>query len=173
MGRTADYSNERCPVAAALQVVGDPWTLLILRDAFFGVRRFDEWQSRLGVARNVLAARLKTLVEQGVFETRLYSEHPPRKDYVLTQKGRDLAPVIVALKAWGDEHVYGEGQKPLDLIHDCGAPLKAKLVCEHCGEPVQGRLKPQRRDAISVGEAMAAHAREAEPNTAGRAGKGA
>src|SRR5579864_7575403 len=67
MGRTADYSNERCPVAAALQVVGDPWTLLILRDAFFGVRRFDEWQSRLGVARNVLAARLKTLVEQGIF----------------------------------------------------------------------------------------------------------
>jgi DNA-binding HxlR family transcriptional regulator len=155
MGRTADYSNERCPVAAALQVVGDPWTLLILRDAFFGVRRFDEWQSRLGVARNVLAARLKGLVEQGILETRLYSEHPPRKDYVLTKKGRDLAPVIVALKTWGDAHVYGEGRQPLDLIHDCGAPLKAKLVCEACGEPVQGRLKPQRRNAISVGEALA------------------
>jgi DNA-binding HxlR family transcriptional regulator len=156
MGRTADYSNERCPVAAALQVVGDPWTLLILRDAFFDVRRFDEWQSRLGVARNVLAARLKSLVEQGILETKLYSEHPPRKDYVLTPKGRDLAPVIVALKAWGDEHVYGEGRHPLDLIHDCGAPLKARLVCEHCGEPVQGRLKPQRLNSISVGEAMAA-----------------
>jgi DNA-binding HxlR family transcriptional regulator len=155
MGRTADYSNERCAVAAALQVVGDPWTLLILRDAFFGVRRFDEWQSRLGVARNVLAARLKGLVAQGILETRLYSEHPPRKDYVLTRKGRDLAPVIVALKAWGDEHVYGEGRRPLELIHDCGAPLRAKLVCETCGEPVQGRLKPQRLNSISVGEAMA------------------
>ncbi len=142
-------------MAGALQVVGDPWTLLILRDAFFGVRRFDDWQSRLGVARNVLAARLKTLVDHGVLETRLYSEHPPRKDYVLTQKGRDLAPVIVALKTWGDRHVYGEGRQPLDLIHDCGAPLKAKLVCEACGEPVQGRLKPQRHDSISVGEALA------------------
>jgi DNA-binding HxlR family transcriptional regulator len=143
-------------VAAALQVVGDPWTLLILRDAFFGVRRFDEWQSRLGVARNVLAARLRTLVEQGILETQLYSEHPPRKDYVLTRKGRDLAPVIVALKAWGDQYVYGEGRRPFDLIHDCGAPLKAKLVCEHCGEPVHGRLKPRRLNSISVGEAMAA-----------------
>jgi DNA-binding HxlR family transcriptional regulator len=132
--------------------------LLILRDAFFGVRRFDEWQSRLGVARNVLAARLKSLVEQGILETRLYSEHPPRKDYLLTPKGRDLAPVIVSLKAWGDRYVYGEGRQPLDLIHDCGAPLKAKLVCEACGEPVQGRLKPQQRNSISVGEAMAAMA---------------
>src|SRR5689334_20570476 len=87
MGRTADYSKESCSVAAALQVVGDPWTLLILRDAFLGVRRFDDWQARLGVARNVLASRLKSLVEQGVLETRLYSQHPPRKDYVLTRKG--------------------------------------------------------------------------------------
>ena len=158
MGRTADYSKERCPVAGALQVVGDPWTLLILRDAFFGVRRFDEWQSRLGVARNVLAARLKGLVEQGILATQLYSEHPPRKDYVLTQKGRDLAPVIVALKAWGDRYVYGQSGRPMDLIHDCGAPLKAKLICEACGEPVQGRLKPKRHNAVSVGEAMAAMA---------------
>ena len=156
MGRTADYSKEHCAVAAALSVVGDPWTLLILRDAFFGVKRFDEWQARLGVARNVLAARLKSLVDAGVLETRLYSEHPPRKDYVLTQKGRDLAPVIVALKTWGDRYVYGESGRPMDLIHDCGAPLKARLVCEACGETVQGRLKPMRRNSISVGEAMAA-----------------
>jgi DNA-binding HxlR family transcriptional regulator len=160
MGRTANYSKEHCPVAAALAVVGDPWTLLILRDAFFGVRRFDDWQSRLGVARNVLAARLKSLVEQGVLETRLYSEHPPRKDYVLTRKGRDLAPVIVALKTWGDRHVYGDVGRPLELIHTCGAELVPKVVCEACGEPVGGRdlTARRRRDSLSVGEALAASA---------------
>lgn len=166
MGRTANYSNERCSVAAALAVVGDPWTLLILRDAFFGVRRFDDWQARLGVARNVLAARLKTLVEQGVMETRLYSEHPPRKDYLLTRKGRDLAPVIVALKAWGDAHVYGPSARPLDLVHACGAELTPKVVCSACGETVEGRdLTPRRRQAATVGEALAgapAEAPEAE-----------
>jgi len=156
MGRTANYAKEQCSVAASLQVVGDPWTLLILRDAFFGVRRFDDWQSRLGVARNVLAARLKTLVEQGVMETRLYSEHPPRKDYVLTRKGRDLLPVILALKAWGDEHVYGEATRPLELVHSCGETLSPKLVCEACGKQVEGRdLTPDWRPTLNVGEALA------------------
>lgn len=156
MGRTANYSNEHCSVAGALQVVGDPWTLLILRDAFFGVRRFDDWQARLGVARNVLAARLKTLVEQGVLETRLYSEHPPRKDYVLTRKGRDLLPVILTLKAWGDRHVYGASQRPVELTHSCGAELVTKTICGACGETVEGReLIPRRRPAPSVGEALA------------------
>jgi DNA-binding HxlR family transcriptional regulator len=163
MGRTANYSNEHCSVAAALQVVGDPWTLLIVRDAFFGVRRFDDWQARLGVARNVLAARLKTLVEQGVMETRLYSEHPPRKDYVLTRKGRDLLPVILTLKAWGDQHVYGAAGRPLDLTHSCGAQLTTKTVCEACGETIENReLTPRRREAPSVGEALAASAAAAE-----------
>ena len=155
MGRTADYSNDHCAVAATLQVVGDPWTLLILRDAFQGVRRFDDWQSRLGVARNVLAARLKTLVAHGVMETRLYSEHPPRKDYVLTPKGRDLLPAILALKAWGDSHVYGEPGPPLDLVHSCGAAFHATMTCEACGKPVENRdLTPHRRPAPSVGEML-------------------
>ena len=163
MGRTANYSNEHCSVAAALQVVGDPWTLLILRDAFFGVRRFDDWQSRLGVARNVLAARLKTLVAHGVMETRLYSEHPPRKDYVLTRKGRDLLPVILTLKAWGDRHVYGETARPMDLAHSCGAELTTKTICETCGETIDGReLTPRRRETLNVGEALAASARAVE-----------
>jgi DNA-binding HxlR family transcriptional regulator len=155
MGRTANYSKEHCSVAATLSIVGDPWTLLILRDAFYGVRRFDDWQARLGVARNVLAARLKSLVEQGVLETRLYSDHPPRKDYVLTPKGLDLQPVLLMLKAWGDRHVYGEAGTPLDITHSCGASLTAKLVCEACGEAVQGRdLKSHRRSSLSVGEAL-------------------
>ena len=160
MGRTANYSKEHCSVAATLSVVGDPWTMLILRDAFYGVRRFDDWQSRLGVARNVLAARLKTLVEQGVLETRLYSDHPPRKDYVLTQKGRDLQPVLLMLKAWGDRHVYGEAGAPLEITHSCGAALTPRLVCEACGEAVGGRdLKSHRRSAPTVGEALAQGAR--------------
>jgi DNA-binding HxlR family transcriptional regulator len=156
MGRTADYSKETCSVAAALSVVGDPWTLLILREAFFGVRRFDDWQSRLGVARNVLAARLKTLVEHGVLETRLYSDHPPRKDYVLTAKGRDLRPVLLTLKAWGDRHVYGAGHEPLDWTHSCGAKLEPRMVCAACGEPVNGRdLTAHTHAAHTVGEALA------------------
>jgi DNA-binding HxlR family transcriptional regulator len=156
MGRTANYSKEHCSVAAALSIVGDPWTLLILRDAFYGVRRFDDWQARLGVARNVLAARLKSLVDQGVLETRLYSNHPPRKDYVLTPKGLDLQPVLLMLKAWGDRHVYGESGAPLDITHSCGASMKAKVVCEACGEAVLGRdLRSHRRSALSVGEALA------------------
>jgi DNA-binding HxlR family transcriptional regulator len=154
MGRTANYSREHCSVAATLSVVGDPWTLLILRDAFYGVQRFDDWQTRLGVARNVLAARLKTLVEHGVLETRLYSDHPPRKDYVLTQKGRDLQPVLLMLKAWGDRHVYAENG-PLEISHSCGAPLHPRLVCGACGEPVSGNdLRSRRRTAPSVGEAL-------------------
>ena len=160
MGRTADYSKESCSVAAALAIVGDPWTLLIVRDAFAGVRRFDDWRQRLGVARNVLAARLKTLVAQGVLETRLYSEHPPRKDYVLTAKGRDLRPVLLALKAWGDRHVYGPGAEPVDFVHACGAVLELKLVCAACGEPVQGPdLTVRRREAAKVGEMLAQTAR--------------
>jgi DNA-binding HxlR family transcriptional regulator len=155
VGRTADYSKESCSVAATLSVVGDPWTLLILRDAFAGVRRFDDWQLRLGVARNVLAARLKSLVAHGVLETRLYSEHPPRKDYVLTPKGRDLMPVLLTLKAWGDRHVYGSDCEPLAFIHSCGATLTPRLMCEACGEAVKGSdLTSKPRPAARVGDIL-------------------
>jgi len=157
MGRTADYSKEACPVAGTLSVVGDPWTLLILREAFNGVRRFDAWQERLGVARNVLAARLRSLVEHGVLAPRLYSQRPPRRDYVLTAKGRDLQPVLLALKAWGDRHVYGDAQRPLQLFHACGAELEPALVCKACGEPVTGRdLTSRFHVAETVGERLAA-----------------
>ena len=158
MGRTADYSKETCAVAGALSVVGDPWTLLILRDAFNGVRRFDDWQSRLGVARNVLAARLKSLVAHGVMETRLYSERPPRREYVLTAKGRDLAPVLLMLKAWGDRHVYGETGSPVTYTHKCGAVLSPLIVCEACGEAVAliDIVGAERREVPSVGALLAA-----------------
>jgi DNA-binding HxlR family transcriptional regulator len=157
MGRTADYSQQVCSVAATLEVVGDPWTLLILRDAFAGVRRFEQWQERLGVARNVLAARLKTLVGHGVLEKTPYSEHPPRCEYVLTPKGRDLWTVLIAMAAWGDRHVYGSGA-PLKYVHRaCGRPFSPVLACECCGEPVApADLKRERGPATAtVGEALA------------------
>ena len=160
MGRTADYTNERCSVAATLEVVGDPWTLLILRDAFAGVKRFEQWQERLGVARNVLAARLKTLVGHGVMETRRYSERPPRHEYWLTKKGLALSPVLLTMAEWGDQHVYGRGHSPVLFSHKtCGCEFHPVLACEACGEVVQRRdlerVPPYER-ALTVGEALEA-----------------
>jgi DNA-binding HxlR family transcriptional regulator len=156
MGRTADYSKERCAIAAALEVVGDPWALLIVRDAFWGVRRFEDWRERLGVARNVLAARLKALVEHGVFEKRRYSERPPRYEYRLTAKGRDLYPVLMTLTAWGDKHAYGD-HRPNRLVHaTCGAEIRPKLTCSGCGEPIAPQdIRRERRDGPTVGEIFA------------------
>ena len=99
MKRTS-FSGMSCSIAQTLEVVGEWWTLLILRDSFLGVTRFDEWQRRLGIARNVLSARLDALVEAGVLERRQYQEHPPRDEYVLTRKGTDLAPVLDAMRVW-------------------------------------------------------------------------
>jgi DNA-binding HxlR family transcriptional regulator len=158
MGRTADYSQQICSVAATLEVVGDPWTLLILRDAFAGVSRFEQWQENLGVARNVLAARLKALVAHGVLARQPYSEHPPRFEYVLTAKGRDLSPVLLTLAAWGDRHVYGGAGGPTKYIHKtCGQRFSARLTCEACGEAiVPGSLIREQGPAQrTVAEAMA------------------
>lgn len=158
MGRTADYSHQVCSVAATLEVVGDPWTLLILRDAFLGVRRFEQWQERLGVARNVLAARLKSLVAHGVLERRAYCERPPRYEYVLSPKGRDLYDVILTMAAWGDRHVYGGCGRPVSYIHrGCGERFSPGLVCEACGEAVApGDLTPaEGSTSVTVGEALA------------------
>ena len=140
MGRTADYSKQSCSIAATLEVIGDPWTLLVIRDAFQGVRRFEQWQERLGVARNVLAARLKTLVQHGVLEPQLYSERPPRNEYVLTAKGKDLSDVLVTLHGWGAKHVYGEETAGVDIVHtSCGHSLEPRIACGCCGEMVNRR----------------------------------
>ena len=158
MGRTADYSQQTCGIAATLEIVGDPWTILILRDAFRGVRRFEQWQERLGVARNVLAARLKTLVAHGVMETRPYSERPPRNEYVLTAKGQDLLGVLLTLADWGNRHVYA-GAPPMQFTHDhCGKTFTPQIVCKDCGEAlIPGDLRVGRlnEDAVTVGEALA------------------
>src|SRR3954462_3449695 len=98
------YENQVCSAARALEIVGERWTLLILRDALLGIRRFDDFQASLGIARNVLADRLGRLVEAGVLERRPYCERPLRHEYRLTAKSRDLWPVVHALVSWGDRH---------------------------------------------------------------------
>ena len=158
MGRTADYSHQVCSVAATLEVVGDPWTLLILRDAFAGVHRFEQWQENLGVARNVLAARLKTLVGHGVLDRRPYSDRPPRCEYVLTPKGRDLSDVLLTMAAWGDRHVYGAPGGPVRYTHlACGQRFSPRLVCEACGETIGpgDLIRAEGPATATVGEVMA------------------
>jgi DNA-binding HxlR family transcriptional regulator len=133
------FSDMHCSVAQCLEVVGEWWTLLIVRDVFLGVTRFDEFQERLGISRNVLGQRLARLVEAGVLAKVAYSEHPPRFDYRLTNKGRDLWPVITAMRQWGDKHA-APGGPPLRLIHEpCGEISDARLVCSACGEPIGPR----------------------------------
>jgi DNA-binding HxlR family transcriptional regulator len=129
-----DYDNQVCSVAGALAVVGERWSLLILRDVFLGLRRFDQIQSNLGIARNVLQARLTRLLEQGVLEKRLYQERPQRYEYHLTEKGLDLWPTMVALMKWGDEHAAPVGGPPVVLEHrGCGGAVDDHRICEACG----------------------------------------
>lgn len=157
MGRTADYSRQSCSIAATLEVIGDPWTLLVIRDAFQGVKRFEQWQDRLGVARNVLAARLKTLVQHGVLEPQLYSERPPRNEYVLTPKGRDLSDVLVSLYGWGSKHVYDKEVAGFDMVHEtCGHSLQPRIACACCGEIVNRRdiTLTRTENRPTVGEVM-------------------
>ena len=133
------FSDMHCSVAQTLEVVGEWWTLLILRDVFLGVTRFDEFQERLGISRNVLNQRLGHLIEHGVLVKVPYSEHPPRFDYRLTDKGRDLWPVITTLRQWGDKYASPDGP-PLELIHNpCGQVAEVQLTCTHCAEPIDAR----------------------------------
>jgi len=137
LGRT--YDSQTCSIAATLEVVGERWSLLVVRDAFLGLRRFDEFQRKLGIARNVLQSRLERLVEAGVLERRPYSERPPRYEYRLTEKGVELWPVIVALMKWGDRHAYPDGP-PVVLEHrDCGGEVDDRRVCTRCGAALEAQ----------------------------------
>jgi DNA-binding HxlR family transcriptional regulator len=128
-----------CSVARTLEVVGEKWALLALREVFLGNRRFDEMVRRIGAPRDTLAARLRSLVGAGILERRQYSEHPARHEYRLTTAGQELYPVILTLMRWGDEHLADDGKPPMVLEHACGHRLVAQVVCEACGEPVQAR----------------------------------
>jgi DNA-binding HxlR family transcriptional regulator len=130
------FSEMHCSVAQCLEVVGEWWSLLIVRDAFLGVTRFDDFQERLGISRNVLNQRLARLVEAGILVKVPYSEHPPRHDYRLTDKGRDLWPVLTTMRQWGDKHAAPDGP-PLELIHErCGHVSDARMICSSCGEGI-------------------------------------
>lgn len=122
-------------MARALAVVGERWTLLILRDAFLGTRRFDQFQHNLGITRHRLSERLGKLVEQGVLVRVPYSERPQRFEYRLTRKGLALYPVLMSLSRWGDEWMSDERGAPLEYVHRrCGKRTQPVLACSECGE---------------------------------------
>ena len=133
------YEGQHCSIAATLEIVGERWTLLILRDAFLGVRRFEDFQRSLGVARNVLAARLQRLVDAGLLSRERYSERPPRDEYRLTEKGIDLWPVIVSLLQWGDKYAHPDDPPVLLRHRECGGELDERRICRRCGAPLDAR----------------------------------
>jgi DNA-binding HxlR family transcriptional regulator len=137
MPRTS-FANWPCSFARALDLFGDPWVPLILREAFYGMRRFDEFQQELKLARNTLADRLRLLVEHELMVKQPYQDDPVRHDYVLTESGRDFFPVMLAMTTWGDRWLAGEGGRPIDVHHNaCGHDTTAEVVCAHCHRPMQ------------------------------------
>jgi DNA-binding HxlR family transcriptional regulator len=112
---------------------------LVLREAFFGVRRFDDFQKNLGISRSVLARRLKYLVDQGILERRRYQERPERFEYRLTEAGLELYPIFLAMKAWGDKWLGGDGPPTVLRHKKCGHVTHPRMTCDHCGEPVLAR----------------------------------
>jgi DNA-binding HxlR family transcriptional regulator len=129
--------EEQCSAARTVGVIGDRWTLLILRECFRRTRRFDEFQAALGITRHILAARLKKLVVTGILRRTPYQESPKRYEYILTHKGIDLFPILMAILRWGDTHMIDERGVPLLYQHrKCGKQFTPTMVCSECGEPV-------------------------------------
>ncbi|MFG1701174.1 winged helix-turn-helix transcriptional regulator [Nonomuraea sp. NPDC049309] len=125
-----------CSIANALEIVGERWSLLALREIFLGVRRFDQIARNTGASRDILTARLRKLEEFGLLERRPYETRPPRYEYVLTESGRALNEVLLTLMSWGDRYVT-PGEPPTVWGHACGAELEPVMVCAHCREPVR------------------------------------
>jgi DNA-binding HxlR family transcriptional regulator len=133
------FQDVDCSVAQCLEVVGEWWTMLIVRDVFLGVRRFDQLQRRLRISRNVLTQRLDKLVADGVLDRVVYQERPRRHEYRLTDKGRDLWEILDAMRRWGNRHAAPDGPR-LELRHRaCGHVAEPELHCPHCGEKVGAR----------------------------------
>ena len=144
---SADWTRDNCAVGNTLAVIGERWTLLVLREAFLSVRRFEQLQRHTGIARNILTDRLNTLVLHGVLRRELYQERPERYEYRLTEKGLDLYPVLLALMDWGAKH---GGGRAMELTHtSCGASVMPHLACPECGEHVEARdMTAQPRAAL-------------------------
>jgi DNA-binding HxlR family transcriptional regulator len=162
--RHTSLSDMPCPIARSLDRVGEWWSILILRDALRGVTRFEDFRRSLGVAPNMLTRRLGALVEAGLLERRRYSEHPPRDEYVLTERGWDFRPVLLSLLAWGNRHFAPEGPS-VEIVHRVtGLPADPVLVDRHTGLPVDGpeyrtvhhSLPGTRREGASAEDADAA-----------------
>ena len=130
------YGNMQCPIARSLERVGEWWSILILRDAFQGLTRFEQFQKSLDIAPNMLARRLGALVKAGVLERRRYCERPPRYEYVLTERGRDFRPVLWALLAWGNAHFAPEGKSVVLIDSATGAEAEPLMVDRHTGRPL-------------------------------------
>ena len=136
----SDYPGQFCSIAKSLEVIGERWSLLIIRDVLNGNRRFGQLQQSLGVARNVLSARLQRLLDEGILERRAYQESPPRHEYFLTEKGLDLWPALIALQGWGDKYSSGEEGPPMLIVHKrCGGRVSDRGICEECGETLGAR----------------------------------
>src|SRR5246127_1036771 len=156
--RRKSFGNMQCPIARSLERVGEWWSILILRDASLGLRRFDEFQESLGIAPNILTRRLKALVEAGLLERRRYSERPPRDEYVLTQAGRDFRPVLWALLSWGNKHFAPEGASVVVVDSKTGVEAAPVLVDGNSGRPL---IAPAFRSA--AGPAADARTRRRHP----------
>jgi DNA-binding HxlR family transcriptional regulator len=135
-----DYPDQICSIARSLEVVGERWSLLIVRDVMYGKRRFGQLQRSLGVARNVLSARLQRLVDEDILERRAYQEAPPRYEYFLTEKGLDLWPALIALMRWGDRYSPSPDGPPMLIVHkECGGSVSDRGICEECGQVLSAR----------------------------------
>jgi DNA-binding HxlR family transcriptional regulator len=134
--RHKSLGNMQCPIARSLERVGEWWSILILRDAFHGLSRFDQFQESLGIAPNILTRRLNSLVDAGLLERRRYTERPPRDEYVLTEAGRDFGPVLWALLAWGNRHFAPEGASVIVVDSQTGEEAEPILVDRKSGRPL-------------------------------------
>ncbi len=133
-----NFGKMQCPVARGLERVGEWWSILIIRDALHGLARFDQFEESLGIAPNMLTRRLAALVKAGILEKRRYSERPPRFEYVLTERGRDFQPVVVAMQAWGNKHFAPEGASVLIVNAKTGKPADPVMVDRKTGKPLTG-----------------------------------
>lgn len=136
----SEVDNQQCSIARTLGTLGDGWALLILRDAFYGARKFKDFEAGTGAPPNVVSSRLKRLVDAGVLRRVEYQQHPVRHEYRLTEQGRDLYPVLASLQKWGDQYLSGDAGPPVTLTHnDCGHDADPTLVCGYCHEAIDVR----------------------------------
>jgi DNA-binding HxlR family transcriptional regulator len=136
-----EYEGQICSIARSLELVGERWSLLVVREIFHGRRKFSEMQRSLGVARNVLTSRLQNMVDEGILERRPYSERPERYEYFLTEKGLDLWPVMISLMHWGDKHEPMADGPPSIVVHkgECGGEIDDRRICTKCGKALTVR----------------------------------